>query len=67
MATRPTSPSVEKVFTSWVMLPMMLVEDKNGMLCPLNNTSSTIPRASRVTPRSARFDAHAFTLFKYSI
>ena len=49
------------------MLPMMLVDDKNGMLCPLNNTSSTIPRASRLTPTSASADAHAFILFKISI
>ena len=40
---------------------------QNGMFCPLNNTSRTMPSAIRLTPISVIELAHDFMLFTISI
>ena len=67
IATKPTKPCAEKPATMLCMLAMMLMFGQNGMFCPLNRTSSTMPNASKLIPASVNAPAQAFTLFRMSM
>ena len=67
IATRPTKPCAEKPATMLCMLAIILMLGQNGMFCPLNKTSSTMPNESKLMPASVNAPAQAFTLLRMSI
>ena len=66
-ATKPIKPcELNEPSKPW-MFPITEMFGQNGMPCPLNRISRTMPRASNDTPTSANADDHDLIDFNISI
>ncbi len=66
-ATKPNKPCADSPANTPVILSITDIFGQNGIPCPLNNISRTMPRATNDTPTSASADAHPLIDFTISI